>query len=421
MIQILRGYSLALGTLASVLALAYPPIYVLAGLLLWGFALASFSKLATRSLVQSSILIVIGIISLGYSVLEGAHTPITALINSNTKLLAMLAAVSFLSLIATPSKNSKKRSAPKGKKGLVSTLASGHFFSAIINISALLIIAERLSHTRKIDIRTASLLTTNFAVCALWSPFFAAMAYTLSLVPGMDMLTVMAVGAPMGLISLAFLYWQNQAPEAQLSGYPLKGRSLVLPSLLAVAVIVTHELWPHLAITQIIAISAPLLVVTVLGYEGRLAQIHSHISNRLAHMHNETMLFLAAGVFAIGLGELFKVLPPWLPFSTYGPLEASLTLGFCLIAARLGVHAIMIMAVIAPLLLTLEPNPNLLAMTFLSAWGLGSAINPVSGTLLAMQGHYHLKGSHIARANTPPIALLYVINCCAYYIFSGLN
>ena len=114
-------------------------------------------------------------------------------------------------------------------------------------------------------------------------------------------------------------------------------------------------------------------------------------------------------------------MPPWLPFSYYGPLEASLTLGCCLIAARLGVHVIMIMAVIAPLLLTLEPDPNLLAMTFLSAWGLGSSINPVSGTLLAMQGNYNISGSRIARANTLPIAGLYAINCVSYYLYSALT
>jgi len=417
----LRGYSLAAGALLSVLALAFPPLYPIAGVLLWGFAISSFRLLARRSLIQSMVLIGVGLASLGYSLLEGASAPLYRLINSNTQLLAMLAAVSFLSLIATPSKQSKKRLSPVGKKGLISTLASGHFFSAIINISALLIIAEKLSESRKIDTRTASLLTINFAVCALWSPFFAAMAYTLSLVPEMHMLTVMSVGAPVGFISLAMLYWLHRAPESKLTGYPLKGRNLVLPTLLAVAVIIAHEVWPTIAITQIIAISAPLLVLVVLLYEGRTIQLHGHISSRLANMHNEITLFLAAGVFAIGLGTLFKIMPPWLPFTHYGPLEACLTIGCCLIAARLGVHVIMIMAVIAPLLLTLEPNPNLLAMTFLSAWGLGSSINPVSGTLLVMQGNYHIKGSHLARANTIPIAALYVINCAALFIFSAFN
>lgn len=421
MSQQLRGYCLALGALLSVLALAFPDLYVIAGGLLWSFAISSFGLLARRSLIQSMILISVGIAGLSYSLFKGAPTPFLELINSNTELLAMLAAVSFLSLIATPSKLSKQRLPPTGRKGLISTLASGHFFSAIINISALLIIAEKLSHRRTINKRTASLLTINFSVCALWSPFFAAMAYTLSLVPNMHMLTVMSVGAPMGLISLAMLYWLHQEPESKLTGYPLKGRNLVLPSLLAAAVIVAHEIWPTIAITQIIAISAPLMVLTVLLYEGRTNQLHPHICGRLANMHNETVLFLAAGVFAIGLGALFKVMPPWLPFNHYGPLEACLTLGFCLLAARLGVHAIMIMAVIAPLLLTLKPDPNLLAMTFLSAWGLGSAINPVSGTLLAMQGNYQIKGSHIARANTPLIAILYAANCVALFIYATLN
>jgi len=138
-------------------------------------------------------------------------------------------------------------------------------------------------------------------------------------------------------------------------------------------------------------------------------------------MHNEITLFLEAGVFAIGLGALFKVMPPWLPFNHYAALEACLTIGFCLLAARLGVHAIMIMAVIAPLLLTLEPDPNLLAMTFLSAGGLGSAINPVSGTLLAIQGNYQIKGSHIARANTLPVLVLYAVNCVTLFIYAALD
>jgi hypothetical protein len=50
-------------------------------------------------------------------------------------------------------------------------------------MSSILIVAEKLSERRTIDTRTVSLLTINFAVCALWSPFFAAMAYTLSLEP----------------------------------------------------------------------------------------------------------------------------------------------------------------------------------------------------------------------------------------------
>ena len=403
------------------LALPFPTLYPIAGILLWGFAISSFRLLAHRSLIQSMALIGVGIASLGFSLLEGASAPLYQLINSNTQLLAMLAAVSFLSLIATPSKRSKKRALPVGKKGLISTLASGHFFSAIINVSALLIIAEKLNESRNIDTRAASMLTINFAMCALWSPFFAAMAYTLSLVPNMQMLAVMSVGAPMGLISLAMLYWLHRAPESKLTGYPLKGRNLVLPTLLAATVIIAHEVWPTIAITQIIAICAPLLVIIVLLSEGRTNQLHSHITNRLPNMHNEITLFLSAGVFAIGLGALFKVMPPWLPFTHYGPLEACLTLGCCLVAARLGVHVIMIMAVTAPLLLTLEPNPNLLAMTFLAAWGLGSAINPVSGTLLVMQGNYHIKGSQIARANTLPIAALYAINCVALFIYSALN
>jgi hypothetical protein len=38
-----------------------------------------------------------------------------------------------------------------------------------------------------------------------------------------------------------------------------------------------------------------------------------------------------------------------------------------------------------------------------------------------MQGNYHIKGSHIARANTLPIAALYAINSVAFFIYSALD
>jgi len=75
-------------------------------------------------------------------------------------------------------------------------------------------------------------------------------------------------------MSLALLYWLHQEPESKLTGYPLKGSNLVLPSFLAIAVIIAHEIWPTIAITQIIAISAPLMVIAVLLYEGRTNQLH---------------------------------------------------------------------------------------------------------------------------------------------------
>jgi len=78
-----RGYSLAAGTFFSVLALAFQPLYIVAGLLLWLFAFCSFKLLARRALVQSMVLIGVGLAGLSYSLLEGASAPLYRLINSN--------------------------------------------------------------------------------------------------------------------------------------------------------------------------------------------------------------------------------------------------------------------------------------------------------------------------------------------------
>ena len=78
----------------------------------------------------------------------------------------------------------------------------------------------------------------------------------------------------------------------------------------------------------------------------------------------------------------------------------------------------MIMALLNPLLSTLDPPPNLLAMTYLAIWGVGMAINPVSGTLLTIQGQFGIKGSTMARSNTAYTVVLFGIVCAAFYLYN---
>jgi hypothetical protein len=64
---------------------------------------------------------------------------------------------------------------------------------------------------------------------------------------------------------------------------------------------------------------------------------------------------------------------------------------------------------ITPMILTLNPDPNLLAATFLFAWHLGTCSNPLSGTNLVFQGRYGIPGWKIAFWNWPyAIAMLII-------------
>ncbi len=413
-----RGYSLLCAALLAAVSPLYSPTLVLAGAIIWLTVLSASAVLPRRARNQSLGLLLLGLIGMFYSLLYGASISWLKLVQSNTVLLSMLYAVSFLSLVASPNATSKQRRLPTGRRGLLSTLLATHLFGAIINISSVIMVGERLKAYRAIDLPLARSLSVAFGLCALWSPFFASMAYTMALVPGMDLYTVMLMGMPISALGIALLYWQSRHTAAGLTGYPLQGRSLVLPSVLALIVIGAHELWPHWPIPIIIVIASLCIVNLILLLERRWHLAYQHCQQQLGNHTSTSAIFLAAGVFATGLGQLLQVMPISLPFADYGPSQASLVLFFSLVAARLGVHAIIIMAILNPLLSTLNPPANLLAMTYLAIWGIGMSINPVSGTLLTIQGQFGIKGSHLARTNLGLTGLLYGLVCGAFFLYS---
>lgn len=413
-----RGYSFLIATLLTAISLLVPAAMPFASSLIWLTALSGITLLAGRARNQTLVLFGIGLGGLIYANLAGQSIPWQALLASNSVLLAMLFAVSFLALVATPTSKSKNRPLPTGNKGLASTLLANHLFGSVINISSVIVVGERLKNLRPIDLPLASALSLSFGLCSLWSPFFASMAYAMTLVPDMSLYSVMAMGMPLSGIGIGILYWHQRRFNQDQPGYPLKGRSLMLPTLLAALVITGHELLPSLPIPKIIIVSSLVLVIMVLLKEQRLTLIHQHCQTRLGNYINESAIFLAAGVFAVGLNQLLMVLPISLPFTKYGPLEASIVLALGLAAGRLGVHAIMIMAVFNPLLQTLDPPADLLAFTYLCIWGVGMGFNPVSGTLLTIQGNFGIKGSDLVRYNTPLATVLFLVTCTSFWLYS---
>ncbi|MCG8125650.1 MAG: hypothetical protein N0E55_17075, partial [Candidatus Thiodiazotropha taylori] len=56
--------------------------------------------------------------------------------------------------------------------------------------------------------------------------------------------------------------------------------------------------------------------------------------------------------------------------------------------AILGVHPVINIAALGTLLAPMNPDPSLLAMTFIASWAIGTGTSPFSGINLAMQGRY---------------------------------
>ncbi|MFO1423801.1 MAG: hypothetical protein U1F70_09145 [Candidatus Competibacteraceae bacterium] len=406
----LAGVLLALMIAASVA----PGMSLLpAGFLGWTAALLLSHRLSRRQRIQSGWLIGLGGAGIVWGAAHGAPLDLTRILAGNQGLVSLLAAVSFLRLVTRPEAAQSEAPPPRGRKALWRTLIGVHLFGAVINLSTVVILGDRMTTGGRLGKRRALALSRGFAAAAFWSPFFSAMAAALTYAPGARLGIVVLAGLPMAIFSL-WLTARDLDPEnprrgAPFVGYPMRFNALWIPGLLVTLVLVAHALIPRWSILAIITLSAPLLTVGILlARRGRGAwpPLREHVEQGLASTVNELVLFLAAGVLAAGLTSLTHSFGHWLPFDHFGPLQAGLLLAAMVGLATLGVHPVITIAVCAVWLAPLHPEPNLLAITLLMAWGIGVPANPLSGLHLMMQGRYGIDGYAFLRWNAG-----YVLKC----------
>ncbi len=385
-----------------------------AGLLGWTAALLLGYRLGRRQRIQSAWLVGLGVAGTAWGALHGAPLNFAQILASNQGLISLLAAVSFLRLVTRPEAANRDAPPPRGRKALWRTLIGVHLFGAVINLSTIVILGDRMT-TRggRLGKRRALALSRGFAAAAFWSPFFSAMAAALTYAPGAQLAIIVLAGLPMAAISLWLtardLDPGNRGGGAPFVGYPMRFSALWIPGLLVAIVLALHLLVPGWSILAIIALSAPLLTTAILvAREGRGAWplLGGHIRHGLAGTVNELALFLAAGVLAAGLIGLTGPLGGWLPFERFGSPQASLVLLVMVGVAAFGVHPIITIAACGVWLAPLHPNPNFLAITLLMAWGIGVPANPLSGLHLMMQGRYGIDGYAFLRWNAN-----YVLKC----------
>lgn len=415
----LAGWLLTLMIAASVM----PGIsLLLAGVLGWTASLLLNDRLAGRQRRQSGWLIGLGLAGLLWGGFHGAPFNATQLLAGNQGLISLLAAVSFLRLVTRPEAANDDAPPPRGRKALWRTLIGIHLFGAVINLSTVVILGDRMTTHGRLGKRRALALSRGFAA-AFWSPFFSAMAAALTYAPGARLSIVVLAGLPMAALAL-WLTVREIDPEdptlgAPFIGYPMNFRALWIPGVLVAIVLTLHTLIPHWSILAIIALSAPLLTIIILIAQQRRGagmSLKAHIEKGLASTVNELALFLAAGVLAAGLTSLTHAFGDWLPFDQFGATQAGLILIAMVGVAALGVHPVITIAAFGVWLAPLHPEPNLLAITLLMAWAIGVPANPLSGLHLMMQGRYGIDGYaflywnrvYVLKCLGAGVALLYV-------------
>ncbi len=298
---------------------------------------------------------------------------------------------------------------PVGPSAYRRTLLGVAVFGSFINVSAPILVADRLARQGRVDRLTSQSITRVFSGCSSWSPFFGGMAVVLTYVPDTRLAFVMLAGLPFALIGLLVVtseaQWRHHDALADFRGYPLSPDGLWIPAILAIAVSVGFALFPQASVLLIISISAltvsGVVLVARLGARRAARRLKTHITDGLPGMIGELLLFIAAGVLAVGLGALVDAGHVTLPLDRFDAGTASQLLGAILLGSAVGLHPVISIAALTPVLAPIAPEPQLLAVTYLLGWSLGTCASPLSGTHLIFQGRYGVPSFRAAVWNWP--------------------
>jgi hypothetical protein len=387
-----------------------------AGIAAWLAALLLFVDTSRILKIQVSLILLIGIGMIVYAHQGTAVIDPSSLISSNTGLMTMIASVGFLRLVVIPD-TMQEESLPIGGKAFLQTILGLNLSSSIINISAPILISDRIHRKRPLQRFTAQTFTRVFCGVSSWSPFFAAMAVVLTYASEASLVWITVAGFPFMLIGLIGVYIEARlrypAEVENFVGYPTHLSALKVPAILIIVVVTLSQLFPGKSILVLIAISALLVTTSVLllrqGIGGTIARLGEYSTTGLPRIVNELCLFLAAGVLAGGISALILHGVFENPFTQFDSVTAAQVLAIMLLCAFCGIHPIIMISSFAPMILTLNPDPNLLAVTFLFAWHIGTCSNPLSGTNLVFQGRYGIPGWKLAFWNWPYALAMLVV------------
>lgn len=365
-------------------------------------------------------LLFLGFISLGVSFVYGFSMDIKKLLSINQYLLVLLVCVGFLRLIAIP-KEENSHKLPVGKGAFLKTYFGIHLFGSVINLSSLIIVADRLSKIKKLDKMQIITLTRSFASDAFWSPFFVAFGAAITYAPNLSLSTVLVNGLALALFSFLFTYKEFKGKKHNLKafqGYPISFETLYIPVLLAILAIVTNYFFKDLKIIVLISIYSLFLVVVILpikkGLKGGFEHFLLHVTDELPNMKSEISLFLVAGFFGMAISFLLAGFGASLPFEVFDWRVASLLLVLFLALGFIGIHPIITLAMIGDLLY--NANNTLLAVSFLIAWSLNVSASPFSGLNLTISARYGVNSVEVLKSNLPYTIFMLFVGFCSLYI-----
>ena len=352
-----------------------------------------WGRLPRRAQLQVGLMLGIGLACIALAAARGVDVEWGDVAGRSLPILTLIAGVAFLRLVYVADAVRRESSAaPRGFGAYLRTMAGVHLFGAVINISALVVFAERLARTAPLTRREVAVLGRSYSMVAYYSPFIGGVALALGLVPGVRFSELVMAGVALsGLGFLAIVIIGRLEEGEALSkfqGYPFRLESLWLPFALVGSVAAAHWMWPSMSVLLLVALLAPPLAAAVLaarsGVTGAVRTVARFALTDLPGMAGELTLFLAAGVLGGGLTGLVSAYPSMIPAFALTPGTGTVALAGIVVAAMAGVHPLVSVTTLVAVALPGSPDPTLLAMVCVTGWGIGSVAGPYSGINLVL-------------------------------------
>ena len=396
---------------AVAVSIVAPEATLVAGALTLVAALVGLLVVRRLQLAISLALVTVGLTALITALSLGHRSTPAELLTVNQDLIAMLAAVSFIQLIATSTEAAPAKLT--GTKAVWRTAAAVHLLGSVINVSALNIIGERLGKGRPLTRANELLLSRSFSAGAFWSPFWGAAAAAIAYAPGAKANVLVVCGLCMAAAALAVsISTVVRAFGLELKGYHgyvLSWRALGIPLALVGLVIGAHLATPEVPIPRLVLVSSiSMTFITLLVRSPRSVgrRIVTHARVGLPGLAGELTLFASAGVLAIGLGAFFSVVDLDLPVAEFTVTTAWAATLVMTLMSLIGVHPVISIAAVAAVIAPLDPEPTLYAMAGMIAWGASAAAGPISGLNIYLNGRFGANNFAIARANLPYVLVV---------------
>ncbi len=399
-----------LGTLVFYLtSLLFPAVVFLTAPAAWLVPVVLWRSLPSSTRQQALFLVVCGGFALLFAAWKGVFLGWYAIVAGNLPLLAMFVAVSFLTL-TTPDKEDP--ALPAGRKAVLTTALGTHLIGGVINLSVLFVFGDRLRRRGGLSNKQMIVLARSFCAAAWWSPFFIATGVALIYAPDMHWQETVLPGVIMSGIAIGYLTIEvSYVRRGEFLGYPLRWESLVVPLFLAIVVMCSHALLPDISILVLICMISPLGAVLFMKGRPRTVAIIDFITTRIVTVTSQFALFLAAGVFSAGIKSVTHVYPEFFVMSSpvFSPLLFAGVGAAMIIVGVLGVHPVISIAIVSPLLLPLQPDHSQLGFLFLTSWAVSTACSPLSGVGLTLVSRYHAKPRQILASNWHYAAVMWAI------------